>query len=412
MLRLTVSYGGDTRRLPLVEGRTSTLGAADDNDFVVPFPGVSRHHARVEPGRHEVTLVDLGSKNGLVVGAERRDRVVLRPGERVLAGRAVIVLEDVAPSDLELAVALEPPAPGEQVTAIRSARSGETAPHWALHLVRDLESLSAEASEVRRTAVLAGVADAVGAVGLWTFAVVEGDLFLRDCVGAVPSGEAISRIGEVVLQDDGPPPRRPVEVEDDVGWMLVCPPLSGSTPVLVTLYPRGRRPEPWAADLLVHLAERLRLLEGELASDDLPALVRLFLLQATARYGKRVRGIGRRALELLQARRWDGRIRELEHAIEGAVLRCPEGATVEAAHFAEPGVVEAGREGAVPDAPEADETLVTGAFVPLRERLEEVERRAIREALERTAGDRERAARLLGVDREELDRRIDRLRAG
>lgn len=409
MLRLTVTYAGETRRLPLEEGRAVTLGAADDNDLVAPFPGVSRHHARAEPGGREVAVVDLGSKNGLVVGTERRDRVVLHGGERVLVGRAVLALEEVASSDLELAVVLDPEGPQESEPVARQARSGETAPHWALHLVRDLESLSTEASEVRRTAVLAGIADTVGAVGLWTFAVVEGDLFLRDCLGAVPSGEAVASIGEVVLRNDEPPPRRPVGIEHDSGWLLVCPPLAGSSPVLVSLYPRGRRPEPWAADLLVHLAERLRLLEGEPSSEDLPALVRLFLLRATARYGKRVQGVGRRALELLKARRWDGRIRELEHAIEGAVLRCPEGATVEAAHFAEPGVVEAGREGAASDASEADETLVTDAFVPLRERVAEVERTAIREALERAGGDRHTAARLLRVSLETLDRKIGRL---
>lgn len=406
MLRLTVSYGGETRRLPLVEGRAVTLGAADDNHFVVPFPGVSRHHARVEPAQREVVLVDLGSKNGLVVGTERRDRVVLRAGDRVLVGRAVLTVDQVAPSDLDLALVLEPGDAEPPASAAQGARSGETAPHWALHLVRDLEALSAEANEVRRTAVLARIADAVGAAGLWTFAVVEGDLFLRDCVGAVPSGQAIARIGEAVLRDDGPPPRRPLEVENGSGWTLVCPPLVGSSPVLVTVYPPARRPEPWAADLLGHLAERLRLLEGEVSPEDLPALVRLFLLQATARYGKRVQGIGRRALELLQARRWDGRIRELEHAIEGAVLRCPDGAAVEAAHFSQALDPEGPGDAAPRGLAGGDETLVTDPFVPLRERVEEVERAAIREALERTGGDRARAARLLHVSRETLARKI------
>ena len=412
MFRLTASYGGETRRRPLAAGGAITLGAAEDNDFVVPFPGVSRHHARVEPASSGVVLVDLGSKNGLLVGAERRDRVVLRAGDRVLVGRAVVALEEVAASDLELALALEPEAPLEVAPTARSARSGATAPHWALHLVRDLESLSSQASEVRRTAVLAGIADAVGAVGLWTFAVVEGDLFLRDCVGAVPEGEAVARIGDAVLRDGGGPPRRPVEIEGAAGWTLVCPPLAGGTPVVVTRHPRDRRPEPWATDLLAHLAERLRLLEGELSAEDLPALVRLFLLQAAARYGKRIQGIGRRALELLQTRRWEGRLRELEHAIEGAVLRCPEGEAVEAGHFVGSLSLDAAG-AAAPGRPRGSEdTLVTEAFAPLRERVEEVEREAIREALARAGGDRPAAARLLRISRETLERKIDLLRLG
>lgn len=414
MLRLTVSYGGDLRRLTLMEGRSATLGASPDNDLVAPFPGVSRHHARVEPEEGEAVLVDLGSKNGLVVGGERRDRVVLEPGDRVVVGRAVVSLEEVRPSDLEIAVALDPG--GTQVAGAtrRGARSGETAPHWALHLVRDLESLAAGATEVRRTAVLAGIADAVGATGLWTFAVVEGDLFLRDCVGAVPSDQAISCVAETVLQDATALPRHPVEIQDRVGWMLICPPLAGAAPVLVTLHPADSRPEPWAADLLVHLAERLRLLEEEISTEDLPSLVRLFLRQATVRYGKRIQGVGRRALALLESRQWDGRLRELEHAIEGAVLRCPEGAVVEAAHFTglEGGAPTGERESRAGAGTSPDETLVTDPFIPLRARLKETERIAIQEALERASGDHRKAARLLGVTPESLERRIARLRLG
>jgi hypothetical protein len=414
MLRLTVSYGGDSRRHALVEGRSATVGASPDNDLVAPFPGVSRHHARVETVGGAALLVDLGSKNGLVVGAERRDRVVLQPGDRVLIGRAVAAIEAVALSDLELAVDLESGGAGVAGSARRAARNGETAPHWALHLVRELETLAAGATEVRRTAVLARIAEAVGAVGLWTFAVVEGDLFLRDCVGAVPSEAAVGRIGETVLREEGPPARRPVELADPSGWTLICSPAAGAAPVLVTVHPPGRRPEPWAADLLIHLAERLRLLEGEPSSEDLPALVRMFLVQATARYGKRIEGVGRRALELLQSRRWDGRLRELEHAIEGAVLRCPEGGAVEAAHFAGlvPGAPRPAEESGGGTVAPLDETLVTEPFVPLRQRLEEAERTAIREALERSSGDRGKAARLLRVSRESLDRRIARLGPG
>lgn len=409
MLRISLSYGGDVRRLTLVEGRSLTLGASPDNDLVVPFPGVSRHHARLEVEAGEVVLVDLGSKNGLVVGAERRDRAVLLPGDRAVLGRAVLAVEDVPLSDLELAVTLDPDSAREGSPGPRGARSGETAPHWALHLVRDLESLATGATEARRTEVLDRIAGAVGASGLWTFAGVEGDLFLRDCVGAVPSEDAVARIAETVLQDPPGAARRPAELEDPTGWTLICPPLAGATPVVVTLHPPERRAEPWAADLLVHLAERLRLLEGELSQEDLPALVRMFLVQAAARYGKRIGGVGRRALELLQSRRWDGRLRELEHAIEGAVLRCPEGGAVEAAHFVEllasvPTEGQAGTKVATPE-----ETLVTGGFLSLSARLEETERSAIREALARTGGDLEKAARLLRIRREALARRMEHL---
>lgn len=409
MLRLTASFGGETRRFPLVEGRSLTLGAARDNDLVVPFPGVSRRHARVEIGPGRAILVDLDSKNGLVADGARHERVVLRPGDRVQAGRAVVSLEWVEPGDVELAVAVDPPSSAAAGAAARAVPAGETAPQWALHLVRDLESLAAGVNEARRTEALARIRDAVGAIGLWTFARVEGDLFLRDCVGPVPSDPEVERIAAAVLEDPDPPARGPVELEGASGWTLISPPLAGATPVLVTLHPRERRPEPWAADLLTHLAERLRILEGELSDEDLPAVVHIFLVQAMARYGKRIRGIGRRALELLQARRWDGRIRELEHAIEGAVLRCPDGEAIEAAHLTAPGASEPVGGPGPGVAPGGDDTLVTTPFLSLRERVQEAEREAVRTALERAGGDRDEAARLLQVSREALDRRIAEL---
>lgn len=54
--------------------------------------------------------------------------------------------------------------------------------------------------------------------------------------------------------------------------------------------------------------------------DDIPALARHFLARIAAEEGKRVRGIGTKALDLLASYRWPGNVRQLENAIFRAVV--------------------------------------------------------------------------------------------
>jgi DNA-binding NtrC family response regulator len=54
--------------------------------------------------------------------------------------------------------------------------------------------------------------------------------------------------------------------------------------------------------------------------DDIPALARHFLVRIAAEEGKRVRGIGTKALDLLAAYRWPGNVRQLKNTIFRAVV--------------------------------------------------------------------------------------------
>lgn len=423
MLRLVARYGDDLRRLTVRPEVEVTVGSAEGNDFVLPFPGVSRKHARAGCTPEGVRLVDLDSKNGLVAGGRRLREMTLHPGESVLLGRALVFLETVADEDLELALVLdERLEPTGERRRSRRGYAGETAPHWALHLVRELDDLSPDADETRRAGLLARTARSIGADGLWTFMGVEGDLFLRDFVGAVPSDEAIARVTERALADAG---RRgadrapaPVEMEGPRGPILACPPPDGDGLLLVASFPPEHGPAGWVADLLVHVAGRLRAAEVGPRGDDVPALVRRFAVQAARRYGKRIRGVGRRALELLQEHRWEGRLSELEHAVAGAVLRCPEGAALEAGHFVglespmsgpsdEPWA-EPPAESEPAEASPSDDTLVLGTFSSLAARLASAEKDALRDAFGRAGGDLDRAAGLLGIPVGDLVARLER----
>ena len=87
-----------------VTGELATLGRSETCDIVVGEKDVSRRHARVERTPEGLRIVDLDSAGGVWVGTEAVKNRVLKPGERVRLGRA-IVLEVVADG------ALRPSAP-------------------------------------------------------------------------------------------------------------------------------------------------------------------------------------------------------------------------------------------------------------------------------------------------------------
>lgn len=122
---------------------------------------------------------------------------------------------------------------------------------------------------------------------------------------------------------------------------------------------------------------------------DIPNLGAHFLARETRERGISVAGISRGALETLEAHDWPGNVRQLEREMSRAALFLENGDLLESSHLS-----EAVRRGA-PKAPQS-----------LKERLQEVERREIRQALDRHDGDVTAAAEELGLGRSTLYRRI------
>jgi len=127
--------------------------------------------------------------------------------------------------------------------------------------------------------------------------------------------------------------------------------------------------------------------------EDIPLLAGDFLLRHSQKLGKTLRTLSPRALEVLCGYSWPGNVRELEHVIENAVIFAP-------------------REIIRPrDLPEA---VREGATVRQRDSLlslDEVEKRHILRVLKETAGNKLKAARILGVPRASLYRKLERYAA-
>ena len=132
--------------------------------------------------------------------------------------------------------------------------------------------------------------------------------------------------------------------------------------------------------------------------EDIPELVELFLLAATREVGRSIRGITAEAQRALALYPWPGNVRELEHEVRRLAYLCPEGQEIQCGMLSERILNSSGLDGDLP--------LST---LDLESNLERLERRLIKAALGRSSGKRAAAARLLGISRNGLAIKMERL---
>jgi DNA-binding NtrC family response regulator len=125
---------------------------------------------------------------------------------------------------------------------------------------------------------------------------------------------------------------------------------------------------------------------------DIPILVQHFLERLSHELGKEVSGVSEGALKLLFEYDWPGNVRELENTIERAMATCRSAVlTEDDIEF----LFRAMRER-------------RGTVIPPNMTLEELEKHAIVETLQRTAGNIKECASVLGIDRSTLYDKIKR----
>ena len=136
-------------------------------------------------------------------------------------------------------------------------------------------------------------------------------------------------------------------------------------------------------------------------AEDIPALVQVFLSELAAEMNKRVLGITPAALEVLRRCAWPGNVRELRNSLERAALSC-KGDTIDAVDL--PSTL-------VQPPASADQSPLSGTLNggKLDDWLEDVERRAILQALAQTDGIQAQAAKALGISERSLWHRVKKL---
>jgi two-component system response regulator HydG len=124
--------------------------------------------------------------------------------------------------------------------------------------------------------------------------------------------------------------------------------------------------------------------------EDIPLLAEHFLKRAAAANRVQVRGFSPAAMARLMKMRWEGNVRELENLVERLVV-LSEGALIEEK-----------------DVPNQGEVTVEGFFRSATQDLptiDQLEARYMRLVLERTAGKKDKAAQILGINRRTLYRK-------
>jgi two-component system nitrogen regulation response regulator GlnG len=135
--------------------------------------------------------------------------------------------------------------------------------------------------------------------------------------------------------------------------------------------------------------------------DDIPGLVDSLLEGFARTLGRRVPAVTPEALRALAAHAWPGNIRELEHEVRRLAYLCPAGEPIDSRMLSESVLLGKDRDSSAPP-----------SSLKLDANIAHLERKLIQAALLRTGGRRSPAARLLGISRNGLAMKMERLGLG
>ncbi len=133
--------------------------------------------------------------------------------------------------------------------------------------------------------------------------------------------------------------------------------------------------------------------------DDIPLLVQHFLQKNATQTGTEPKKIDPKAVEMLSLYRWPGNVRELENAVERACALCDDGLILTS--DLPPQVVRHA------NAPVVEHTGALPVGQTLDEYIREQERCYIDETIKFNGGNREKAAKMLGISMATLYRKLE-----
>jgi transcriptional regulator with GAF, ATPase, and Fis domain len=153
--------------------------------------------------------------------------------------------------------------------------------------------------------------------------------------------------------------------------------------------------------------------------EDIPLLLNHFLHRYSQRHGRQVRGYTHRVVKALLNYDFPGNIRELQNLVERGVINAEQGGAIDVPHMLrreqlgdEATLLSIGSGGNLASLQEAPapppSSLLAQLLEPGRDTisLDDVERRLIEDAVQRSAGNLAAAARLLGLTRAQLAYRL------
>lgn len=137
----------------------------------------------------------------------------------------------------------------------------------------------------------------------------------------------------------------------------------------------------------------------------IPLLVHHFLRRHADRLGRNVSSLSDQAMQMLRTYSWPGNVRELSHVIERGCVMCT-GSTMGIEHLPRELLPQPGEPATVPADATGSEAKIPVGMQAASSLLSEKEQ--LLEMLSRVGGNKAKAARLLGIDRSTLYRKIKR----
>lgn len=135
---------------------------------------------------------------------------------------------------------------------------------------------------------------------------------------------------------------------------------------------------------------------------DVPVVAHMLLEKAQAQLGKTVKGLSDEAVACLCAYHWPGNVRELQNELQQVLVMGPEN-DVLGAELLSPRILRA-----APPEEEAETEILVGLDGTLKERVETLEARILRETLIRHRWNKSKAAKELGLSRVGLRSKLER----
>jgi len=138
---------------------------------------------------------------------------------------------------------------------------------------------------------------------------------------------------------------------------------------------------------------------------DIVPLAQSFVQRFNREFGRNVDGFTPEAEEMLKGHAWPGNVRELRNVIERALLFTRSTRLDAPDLMLDPGYRPRGP-GAVPAAAPATDPFVLPADGV---KLDELENHLVRQAMERAGGNKSRAAKILGISRDQIRYRLEKM---
>lgn len=409
--RLLVLWPGGHADVALVDGATLVLGRGMDCDLRIDAASVSRRHAEVQRRGGVITIADLGSAHGVVVGVDKLElgqRAQITWGDGVKLGDAVLVVQGAptaAPRNNDVAASQTPNLEALTTLVAKSHLNivlhGETGAGKEV-LARKLHDLSPRAGgpfvRINCAAFPESTVDAElfgYEKGAFTGAVASkpgliesaqgGTLLLDEVAELPPSTQAklLRAVGNLEVLRLGSVAPRTIDVRF----------FAASHANLSDLATQGRfRPDLWfRLNGITLTVAPLRERRSEIA-----ALAQGFAEELAQRSKRPNLRLDPSTISRLTAYAWPGNIRELKSTVERACAICSDDLVTERDIVAAWSLAGGPTVALAPAVPRA-----------LKDDLAMTEKKRIEEALVACHGNQTRAAELLGLSRRALVYKIE-----